>query len=205
MGLYNRLNWPKRASAVFWLLGTLLYPCKCIMFFLYWFYVILLHIVRISLTKPQGLHKSKSSPSGGGLKAWESRSSSAPSLAFRLKADAESFLKARLKRHIFIRYHHDLDRSVEKVQTESLAGISRLSSSSHKTRSRKALLGILGHLWHKCNFPWKTFYCTPRFCHFYRLTNRQLNQNEMQCNETLFHRLHWGGSFVSGSGVGTRM
>ena len=61
-----------------------------------------------------------------------------------------------------MRYYLHLDRSVEKVQTESLSGISRLSSSSHKTRSRKALLGILGHLWHKCNFPWKTFYCTPR-------------------------------------------
>ena len=27
LGLYYKLNWPKRASAVYWLLGTLLYPC----------------------------------------------------------------------------------------------------------------------------------------------------------------------------------
>ena len=26
LGLYYKLNWPKRASAVYWLLGTLLYP-----------------------------------------------------------------------------------------------------------------------------------------------------------------------------------
>ena len=27
LGLYYKLNWPKRASAVYWLLGTLLYSC----------------------------------------------------------------------------------------------------------------------------------------------------------------------------------
>ena len=27
LGAYYKLNWPKRASAVYWLLGTLLYPC----------------------------------------------------------------------------------------------------------------------------------------------------------------------------------
>ena len=27
LGLYYKLNWPKRASAVYWLLGILLYPC----------------------------------------------------------------------------------------------------------------------------------------------------------------------------------
>ena len=27
LGSYYKLNWPKRASAVYWLLGTLLYPC----------------------------------------------------------------------------------------------------------------------------------------------------------------------------------
>ena len=27
LGLYYKLNWPKRASAVYWLLGTLLFPC----------------------------------------------------------------------------------------------------------------------------------------------------------------------------------
>ena len=29
LGPYYKLNWPKRASAVYWLLGTLLYPCRC--------------------------------------------------------------------------------------------------------------------------------------------------------------------------------
>ena len=33
LGLYYKLNWPKRASAVYWLLGTLLYP---------WFYFLVL-------------------------------------------------------------------------------------------------------------------------------------------------------------------
>ena len=28
LGSYYKLNWPKRASAVYWLLGTLLYPCQ---------------------------------------------------------------------------------------------------------------------------------------------------------------------------------
>ena len=28
LGLYYKLNWPKRASVVYWLLGTLLYPCS---------------------------------------------------------------------------------------------------------------------------------------------------------------------------------
>ena len=28
LGSYYKLNWPKRAPAVYWLLGTLLYPCN---------------------------------------------------------------------------------------------------------------------------------------------------------------------------------
>ena len=28
LGSYYKLNWPKRAPAVYWLLGTLLYPCS---------------------------------------------------------------------------------------------------------------------------------------------------------------------------------
>ena len=28
LGSYYKLNWPKRASAVYWSLGTLLYPCS---------------------------------------------------------------------------------------------------------------------------------------------------------------------------------
>ena len=30
LGLYYKLNWPKRASAVYWLLETLLFPCCCV-------------------------------------------------------------------------------------------------------------------------------------------------------------------------------